>query len=288
MNCLMCGRCTEVCPVGIDTDNLRLVQRSGFATNHNHGFGYLTHNSSRKAEVVYFAGCMTRLTPGITKSMKDIFQTAGIDFLFLDEGKTICCGRPLMLAGKDKQAQELVESNRKMIRETSAKILVTSCPICLRTFREDYQLDMEVLHHSQYLLRLIKKGKLPIQSDFKRIVYHDPCELGRGLGIFAEPRELLGKVADVIPGKDEKEFSLCCGGSLGILNMDFSGRNEITKGTLSSLMAGDPETIVTGCPLCKKTLAKYSPVKVLDIAEMVSKAIPVLPKTAKLQAVVMD
>jgi Fe-S oxidoreductase len=277
MKCLMCGRCREVCPVGINTDGLRLMQRTRFVTNQINDYGYLPVNGSRKAEVIYFAGCMTRLTPGIIRSMKHILRAAGIDFLFLDENKTICCGRPLMLSGKGQQAQELVEANKILIEGSQARTLVTSCPICLRTFREDYKLDMEIMHHSQYLLQLIKTGKIPIQSYFKRVAYHDPCELGRGLGIYDEPRELLEKVADVIPVPDEKNLSLCCGGSLGILNIDGSHRDAVTRETLANLMSGDPEALVTGCPLCKKTLAKYASVKVMDIAEMVHSAIPAIP-----------
>jgi Fe-S oxidoreductase len=274
MKCLMCGRCREVCPVGIDTDSLRLMQRTKFVRNQAANFSYLPSGGSRKAEVLYFAGCMTHLTPGIIKSMKHILREAKVDFLFLDEDKTICCGRPLMLSGKETQACELMEANKRLIHASSAKMLVSSCPICVRTFREDYNLDIEVLHHSQYLLQLIKKGKIPIQSYFKKVVYHDPCELGRGMGIYNEPRELLGKVADVIAIQEEKDLSMCCGGSLGILNIDSFQRDLVTRETMKNLLSGDPEALITACPLCKKTLAKYCPVKVLDIAEMVHSSIP--------------
>jgi len=176
MHCMICGRCQEICPVGINTDSLRLIQRNKFFTHHTSDFSYLPTNGTHKAEVLYFAGCMTHLTPAIIKSMKHILATAKVDYTFLDEDKTICCGRPLMLAGKEEHAKALIRANKKMIGESSARILVSSCPICVRTFREDYSLDIEVLHHSQYLLQLIKNGRIPIQSYFKRVVYHDSCE----------------------------------------------------------------------------------------------------------------
>jgi Fe-S oxidoreductase len=100
------------------------------------------------------------------------------------------------------------------------------------------------------------------------------------MGIYLEPRELLEKVADLIPVQNERELSMCCGGSLGILNIDSIQRNAVTLETMKNLMAGDPEALVTGCPLCKKTLAKYSPVKVMDIAEIVYSAIPALSRQA--------
>jgi Fe-S oxidoreductase len=275
LKCLMCGRCMEVCPVGIHTDSLRLIQRSRFYGDQHLDHRYLPAMTPEQTDVVYFAGCMSHLTPGITRSMKKILQKAGINYLFLDEERTICCGRPLMLSGRDSQARAMIEANKKLIRESGAKLLVTSCPICYRVFREDYKLQIEVIHHSEFLLQLIKKGKLPIQSYFRKVAYHDPCELGRGTGVYSGPRELLGKVADLLDVPNDRNDSLCCGGSLGILNLGNEQRDLITQDAISNLLTGDPELIVTSCPLCKKTFTRHSPVDVVDIAEIVADAIPV-------------
>jgi Fe-S oxidoreductase len=274
MRCLVCGRCQDVCPVGIHLDFQRIVQRESFQKKQLQDYSYLPASLPRKAEVVYFAGCMSHLTPAIPRAMKKILATAGVDFLFMDEDSSVCCGRPLMLAGKSKQAEELVEQNKRMIIDSGATTLVTSCPICFRVFREEYELDIRILHHTQYLLELIKKGKIPLQTYHRKTAYHDPCDLGRGSEIFTEPRELLRKISDPVGTENEFRQSLCCGGSLALLNASTEEKNKITKEALASYMECKPEILVTACPLCKKTFAKHSPVKVMDIAELVMEAIP--------------
>lgn len=274
MRCLVCGRCQEVCPVGIHTDFQRVNQRESFQQLKMQDYSYLPQIITGKTEVVYFAGCMSHLTPAIPRAMKKILNTAGVDYLFLDEDRSICCGRPLMLAGKSKQAKELVDLNKKTIIDSGASTLVTSCPICFRVFREEYKLELRILHHTQYLLEIIKKGKVPLQAYFRKTAYHDPCDLGRGSGIFNEPRELLKKISDPVVIENEGRDSFCCGGGLALLNAGTEEKNKITREALENYLEGEPEILVTACPLCKKTFAKHSPVEVMDIAEVVMEAIP--------------
>ena len=116
----------------------------------NKNFEYINLKIEKKAPVIYFAGCMTHLTPSIKLAMEAIFNASETEYIFLDKDGTICCGRPLMMAGEILKAHKLVEKNRKLIKDSGAKTLVTSCPICLKVFKEDYLLDIEVMHHSQY------------------------------------------------------------------------------------------------------------------------------------------
>jgi len=291
LRCLVCGRCQEACPVGIGADMIRLIERNTFSGSHDADFTYLPELSSSTASpysfpalkspsspsqpsILYFAGCMTHLTPAIIKAMKGILKQAGISYHFLDEAGTVCCGRPMMLSGKHEQARKLVQFNRDLILRSEANTLVTSCPICFRVFREEYNLDIRVLHHSQYLLELIKAGKIPLQVYHRRVVYHDPCDLGRGSQEYNAPRELLGKVADMVGVSQERQDSLCCGGSLGIYTISPQKRDLITKDALEKLTLSDPEILATACPLCKKTFSKHAEIEVLDIAEIVYDAIP--------------
>ncbi len=274
MQCLVCGRCRDVCPVGIDTDAQRIIRRSGFRKSQVADYSYITTNHVQQAEVIYFAGCMTHLMPSISRSMEGILSAAGVNYTFLDKDGTICCGRPLQLAGKEKQAEQLMNANQERIRSTGAGLLVTSCPICYRIFSEDYHLNIPVLHHTQYLLDLVKKGKIPLQAYFKKVAYHDPCDLGRGSGQYEPSRELLKKVADLVEVEKEDHDSLCCGGSLGVLNVDHSVRDKITIQATANLLANNPEMLITSCPLCKKTFAKHSPVEVKDISELVYESMP--------------
>ena len=224
-------------------------------------------------KVMYFAGCMTHLTPRIIKSVEKVFKAAGVDYIFADRDGGICCGRPLMLAGKTDAAYETISANRKMILSSGCRTLVLSCPICYKIFKDEYALDgVEVLHYTQFIKRLTDEGKLKLNAGDERIVYHDPCELGRGCGVYKEPREVLGQVGTLVKAAKEGDENICCGGSLGSLTLDARDRAKITESSVGNLLAGNPQTIVTACPLCLKTFSESVPdsVKVQDFAETVS------------------
>ncbi len=208
-------------------------------------------------KVLYFAGCMTHLTPRIIKSVEKVFKTAGVDYEFADRDDGICCGRPLMLAGKTEAAAAVIEANKKMIEESGCDTLVLSCPICYKIFKEEYGLEgIKVVHYTQFINELIAAGKLNVQNKGERLVYHDPCELGRGCGVYFEPRAALGKVGNLVKASKEYDESICCGGSLGSLTLDTKDRSKISEASLESLLANDPQTIVTACPLCLKTFSE--------------------------------
>lgn len=275
-NCMMCGRCLEACPVGIDTLGLRVGARSVDNKLMASDFSYLLKQPviEKKAEVVYFAGCMGHLTPGVKRAMVQIFEKAGINFSFMDEDGSICCGRPLKLAGLQEAASKLVAENTTRVLKTGAKILVTSCPICYKVFNSDYQLNgMQVMHHSVYIERLINEGKLLLRPTALKAVYHDPCELGRGSGIYDQPRNVLKQIAEVAVVSEERVNSLCCGGSIGELGMNATERNAIRDGALNILCASKPDILVTACPLCKKTFDSGNTVVVKDLAEIVAENI---------------
>ncbi|MFH1005503.1 MAG: (Fe-S)-binding protein [Bacteroidota bacterium] len=283
-NCLLCGRCMEYCPVGIDINNQRIVQRNIYQSNKKYSYQYLNIPETKKADVIYFAGCMTHLTPAIKKAMTSIFNEANINYIFLDADGSICCGRPQMMAGNIDAAEELIKKNKLLIQNTQAKLLVASCPICYKIFNEEYKLSIPVKHHSEYLLQLVEENKIKYFHTGKTIVFHDPCELGRGSNIYNQPRQLLNTLAEIKKVSCEKNYSLCCGGSIGNTELSYYERDEITKDALSILLASEPDILVTACPLCKKTFRKFSNTDVMDIAELfakdgVKKIIPILTQT---------
>jgi Fe-S oxidoreductase len=300
-NCLMCGRCDKACPVGIELMPIRMIQRrdgdgekdmrsiwKGFLHNRQNpppvktpempSYSYLPERESVKADVLYFAGCMTHLTPGIKNSMQKIFRAAGENYYFIDEDGGACCGRPLMLAGQDREARELINFNSEIIWKSEAHTLVTSCPICYKIFKESYHLGVEVLHHSQYIKRLIEEGQVRLNYSHKRVVYHNPCELGRGSGIYEEPLEVLAHVTDLQRTEYDGENSLCCGGSLANLKLDSGKKALIAADTASELTKCKPDILATACPLCKKTFSNATDIKVADIAEIVAGEISEIQK----------
>jgi len=273
LNCFMCGRCSNACPVGIDIASIRMAGRKRQAVQKENAFSYVSDLEATNADVIFFAGCMTHLQPSVKKAMKELLKAAGVNFWFMDEAESICCGRPMLLSGKENQARELMEKNRKLILESGAHTLVTSCPICFKMFRDEYRLPIRVLHHSQYLLMLVDEEKLSPEWQNIEAVYHDPCELGRGSGIYHEPRELLSMAVHLKPVSQEKEQALCCGGSLANLKISNNDRQMIAKNAVDMLAKNDPEIIATGCPMCKKTFSQVSSVPVLDIAEILSRSL---------------
>ncbi len=217
-NCLMCGRCDQVCPVGIELSPIRMIQRRagesdvvfknsyrGYfrsrqnviaeKTNSAPVYNFLPETNPEKVDVLYFAGCMTHLTPSIKNSMVKILEASGLNYSFIDEEGGVCCGRPLMLAGQDREARELINFNSQLIWKSGAQTLVTSCPICYKIFKESYYLDVEVLHHSQFIKNLIDEGAVKLNFLRKRVVYHTPCDLGRGSGVYDEPKEVLRHIS---------------------------------------------------------------------------------------------
>ena len=232
--------------------------------------------SSDVPRVLYFAGCMTHLTPRILRSVEELFRKAGVDWQFMDREGGICCGRPLMLAGRTDAAAELVAANKRMIEASGCDTLVLSCPICYKIFKEDYALSgIRVLHHTQFIKELVDAGRLVLSKGTDSVVYHDPCELGRGCGVYAEPRAVLSQIADLKKPSQDGDESVCCGGSLGSLTLNANDREWITSGSVKILLkASDgsplhPDALVTACPLCLKTFNEAAPVPVKDFAEIV-------------------
>jgi Fe-S oxidoreductase len=230
-----------------------------------------------KTDVLFFAGCMTHLTPTIKNSMVKILDASGVNYNFIDEQGGVCCGRPLMLAGQDKEARELINYNSQMIWKSGAHTLVTSCPICYKVFKESYYLDVEVLHHTQFIKTLIDEGSVKMNFLHKKVVYHTPCDLGRGSGVYDEPKEVLKHVSRLEKSKFEDENSLCCGGSLGNMKISYQKKNKIARDAAAELTKGNPDILATACPLCKKTFSAATETRVADISEIVAEALIVPP-----------
>lgn len=269
-NCLLCGKCQNDCPVGIELNNLRITQRIESTLQYNSSYDYLKETHAERADIVYFAGCMTHLTPAIKKSMVKIFDSAKLNYWFMDEDKAPCCGRPLMQAGQFDAAQKLILNNQKKIIDSGAKTLVVSCPICYKVFSEDYNLPgLEVQHHSTFILQLIKESKISVSPVGKKVIYHDPCELGRGSEIYEPPRDLVHLTSTLVKIKKEKEKSFCCGGSLSNIKIQATERYKIRDKAIENYNEYDADILATSCPLCKKTFAANNKMEVKDIAELV-------------------
>ena len=289
--CLLCGKCTALCPVGVEGDRMRIAQRSIRKYNLSPDYSNIDENmllercnkfvsstnnyvsSTQNQKVLYFAGCMTALTPVISKSTQSVLQKAGIKFEMMDKDGGICCGRPMLMAGRKEQAEEMVAKNTAIIKASGADTLLLSCPICYKIFKEKYHLEgIEVIHHTEFFDRLINEGRLSIKGSDTRSVYHDPCELGRGCGVYEEPRRVIGRAGVLVEADKNGKESICCGGSLGSLTLSFERRKALTENALNNLTVASPDVIATACPLCRSTFNRYSDRPVKDIAEIIDEA----------------
>ena len=288
--CLLCGKCTAVCPVGVEGDRLRIAQRS--VRKYNFGPDYSNIDSLKEVEncnkfvinsnnivsssdnekVLYFAGCMTALTPVIREKTVSILEKAGIEYEFMDKDGGLCCGRPMLMAGRLEQAAQLVEKNTEIIMNSGADTLLLSCPICYRIFRENYSLPgIEVIHHTEYFERLVFSGRIRVSKGNTKYVFHDPCELGRGCGVYEQPRNVISAAGELVEAARNRKESICCGGSLGSLTLGFDKRKAMTENALANLTAASPDRIVTACPLCMSTFGRYSDRPVEDIAQVLDR-----------------
>ncbi|MBO5656478.1 MAG: (Fe-S)-binding protein, partial [Rikenellaceae bacterium] len=273
-NCLMCGRCSERCPVELDINNLR--QNSRYSLHNSPSFrryDYLrgVDSSMGGGNIGYFAGCMTLLSPRILMAMEQLFEAAEQKVWWADRNGGVCCGRPLKLAGEVDASREMMRHNTNLFVKHGIDTLVTSCPICLKVFREDYNLQgIEVLHHSEYILRLIEQGQLRVEPTDRIFAYHDPCELGRGCGIYDQPRRVIESIGVLVEPAETRAYALCCGNSIANTAISDQAQLKIATQLGRVLEATGADEIITACPLCKKAVRRGTKLPVRDLAEAVA------------------
>ncbi|MCF0176592.1 MAG: (Fe-S)-binding protein [Bacteroidales bacterium] len=272
--CLLCGKCEAVCQVGVQGPELRVAHRSSRRYGINQDYSNVVPSVPQGGhKLLYFSGCMTQLTPRISKAVISVLDKAGVDYEWMDKEGGLCCGRPMMMAGRKEQAEQLVRGNTRLILGSGADILLVNCPICYRIFKEEYDLPgVRIVHHAEFFDELAASGALTMAPGKENICYHDPCELGRGCGVYEEPRRLLSQCGGLVKAGHEKSESICCGGSLGSLTLSYSEREAITRNSYADLVVSDPDLVATACPLCLATFSRYADRPVRDLAEIVDKA----------------
>ncbi len=240
------------------------------------------------AGVVYFVGCVSSFSPrtfSIPRSVVKIFKGAGVDFTLLGDDEW-CCGFPLLSSGMKGEVKKLADHNIEAVNKKGARVLIASCPSCYHTWKHEYpkisgrQADFEIIHLSQYLLKLIEDKKIKLKPLNIRVAYHDPCDLGRNSEVYDEPR----KVIESIPGVEfieleaNKNLANCCGGGGNLESLDAGLSGRIAQSRSREIIAADVDVLVSGCQQCERTLATAlkklkkeakRKIKVWDIAELV-------------------
>lgn len=241
-------------------------------------------------EVLFFVGCAGSFddrAKKITRALVKILNSAHVKFAVLGTEET-CTGDPAKRAGNEFLFQMQAMQNIQMMNGYGIKKIVTSCPHCFNTLKNEYPElggNYEVMHHTQFVNGLIREGKLKIKGggEFKgkRITFHDPCYLGRANGEYEAPRELLEKLdAELVEMKRCKTKGFCCGaGGAQMFKEAEHGDKEVNIERTEEALATSPNVIATGCPFCNtmmtdgvKNFNKENEVKILDIAELIASA----------------
>ena len=186
----------------------------------------------------------------------------------------VCCGSPVKNAGAEEQFKKLARKNLEIFKQHGVGRIITNCPACALVLKKDYkevlgeQWDMEVLHFTELeLKKSAKKGK----SD-KVVTYHDPCHLGRALGIYEQPRKMIRDAGFEIDEMELSNFkSFCCGGGGGVKTNDGELSDRIAKDRIDQAKKTKAETIVTPCPMCWAHLKENSgdDIEVKELSEII-------------------
>lgn len=240
--------------------------------------------SAKPAEVLLFLGCLpSYVDMEIVPATFKIMQAADVDFTVLGEDED-CCGYVHYLAGSA-DFTKIVHSNMEKFKQLKPRMIVTPCAGCYRTLKTLYPKEFMVFHISEYVKELLTEGKLKLSKLVTRkVIYHDPCDLGRHLNLYDEPREVLRSIPGLVLTEFEKNrgSAVCCGGGGGLMAYDRKMSLDISKRRLEELQGQDLDLLVSACASCKDTLRKglrqidrekRGALTVADITELIAEAI---------------
>lgn len=319
-SCTTCGACQEVCPVFIDhplkiqqmkthlvltegripTELQRTFQnleRNGnpWGINEDERMGWAedldvpvpTVSEKPDFEYLLFVGCAAAYDDRIKKSMRalvEVLHAAGTSFAVLGK-KEGCSGDPARRAGNEFLFQEQAQANVDALNEASVKRIVTSCPHCFHTLKNEYPQfggKYEVIHHSELLAHLLSTGKLQAETKMnQKVTFHDSCYLGRWNGIYDAPRTVLEAVSsgELVELGRKKERGFCCGAGGGRMWQEEKGP-RVNRNRTEEVLATGAEVAAVACPFCTimitdgvKDAQAEEKVQVLDIAEVVRKSL---------------
>ncbi|WP_202318454.1 (Fe-S)-binding protein [Archaeoglobus neptunius] len=305
--CSVCGLCEEVCPVDLPLidfwEDLRyLLTQQGYAPLSVHrklkeityrNFNPYSGDQERRGEWVefevrpaktlYFAGCTASFRlQNLAKSTANALNKLGIEFTVAGKNE-YCCGSPFLRTGQRDIVEKLFEKNYRYWEKNGIERIITSCPGCYRTISLDYpkiaekkgyEFNIEVVHTVSILNK---------EGNFKKIgikgTYHDPCHLGRHMGMYEEPRNVIRKLGvDFVEMERNRERSLCCGAGGGLRSQFGEVSFEIGRQRVLEAMETGADYLITCCPFCEYHLSKSAEklggkIKVVDLVEIAERLI---------------
>lgn len=240
-------------------------------------------------EILFWVGCAGSFDDrykAVTLAFVKILNKVGVNFAVLGDEEA-CTGDPARRAGNEFLYQMQAMSNIQVLDGYQVKRIVTACPHCFNTIKNEYPAlggNYEVVHHSQYLQELINDGKIVMKEggEFKgkKITFHDSCFLGRANDVYEAPRAVIKALdMELVEMKRSKSKGLCCGaGGAQMFKEPEQGRKDINVERTEEALQTGAKTIAVGCPFCLtmmtdgiKNKEKEKEVNVLDLAELIAK-----------------
>lgn len=260
-------------------------------TDWTKGLNIKTLADDSNVEILYWVGCTAALEERnmkVAQAMAKIMQAAGVKFGILG-GQEACCGDPARRLGDEYQFQTLCQKNIETMKAYNVKKIVTACPHCFNTLKNEYPQfggNYEVIHHSQFILDLISRGKIKVGAlkDSKVVTYHDSCYLGRYNGIYDQPRQILKSIGGLkrVEMERTKSNAFCCGGGGGHMWMEEEPDKRVNIKRTEQAIASKAGIVATACPYCLamfedglKTKGAAEAVQARDLSELVLQAMDI-------------
>ncbi|MFX1353131.1 MAG: (Fe-S)-binding protein [Promethearchaeota archaeon] len=233
------------------------------------------------AEWVYFIGCTSNYRQAnLRDATIRLLKNAKVDFTLIDEH---CCCSPIIRTGQTEPIEDFINYNLTQIRRVGASKIITSCAGCYRTIRKDWlkygaELNLEVFHTIELIKKYLEENKLKFKSEYKKILtYHDPCHLGRHIGMYDAPREVINQIpgTTLVEMKRNKENAWCCGAGGGVKIGYPDWALEVSRERLEEAMKTGARIVISICPFCKINLSDANQkfemnFEILDVVEIIN------------------
>jgi Fe-S oxidoreductase len=314
--CATCGACEERCPRGVKIiDIWRAIRRVGVQVDtipralkpimsglesQGNPWGDTRENRTvwtkgldlkpfEKDTEFLYCPCCTPIYDNkarrIAVDTVDLLKKAGIDFGILGPEES-CCGESVRKLGNEELFLKLAESNIETFKEKGVRKIIVSSPHCFHTFKNEYAelgANIEVLHATQFFLKLIEEGKLKPEKGYpKKVAYHDPCYLGRHNKIYDEPRKLLTSIPELelVELADSREDAICCGGGGGRIWMETVKEERLSNLRVDQALDVGAKVLALTCPYCMLNfddsvlnMGKSDLLEVKDITEILNSVV---------------
>ena len=317
-DCLTCGACEQVCPVGVEhVDTIvdmrrNLVMEQGrmpetamsalmsmeqrghpwrgtafSRTDWAAGLDVKTLAEHPDAEVLFWVGCTTALekrSQSVARALASVLKRAGVDFAILGAEET-CTGDPARRMGNEYLYQLLAKQSIQTLDRYNVKKIVTTCPHCFNAIKNEYPHlggDYEVVHSTEFVAELIDSGKIrPLATVDATVAYHDSCYLGRLNGVYEPPR----RIAEAIPGlrlvemEQRRERGFCCGAGGGHMWMEESRGARVNHLRTDQFLETAADTVGVSCPFCLQMFTEGIEAKQLQSSKQARDILEILDES---------